>query len=945
MKLRNMQQGYVLITVVVTLFILSAIALLLNRESSMSVNMAANELRVATARYAAEAGYNHAFWQANSGSCTGYANPLTANFGANSYTVSVSPTSGSPVSINAAGTLTSGETVNLNRNNLAIYQSPTIALLQPNATVGKDTHIYQWKTTWNFGADPNLVVAEEPPDSNQHLLLQFDLSTIPAEAKILTAKLELHSNVNSWGSTPIDIHRLTSDWTEGSNSGGTGAGANWTETDTGATWSASGGDFDSSIIASAVSPGAVGWMNWDITGLVSDWVSAKAPNYGMLLRTSIAAEGAQFDSSDATDVTRHPKLTITYACECGAGQSNTALIQPGAQGEDTYIADGGNASTNYASSAIIELSSKVNNNDRGLIRFDLTGLPAGAIVNSAILELNLEGVTSLAATTVAVHQVTTEWQAKLATWNTPSGGVAWTTAGGDYAATPVTTVAIDPAVLGATQFNISSLVSSWMTGTPNYGVLLQAGIDANNVRFTSSNSLLPALRPKLTLQLSCPCGVVCDYVPPVTSCSADFQADTKINEFDTALYGSGTQKDLDYLPEGVTFNGVLVPNGGAWLSVDRDDNLFYLNDMSGALLTTLPGSSSMDGVAYVKTGIHAGQVATIDFGSDDVRYYNMDGTAAGSFSLTGLAVDTPSGTTFIETTTSGIYDNHLAITDRSQSLVYITDQAGILKVTLDLSTYAAGGPSDVAHIPGSDKLLVLDVDQKAFIVAFDGSKTGEYDLSAFGANSTVGLAINPLTCDHVIGDEGVDKVISLNTSGGGVSDITLNTDRDSQIDQFDPTINNGLANQMIVSVANNKHKRPVLHFDASSMPSGTLLTTATLRLWVRDNRSTNDATLSIFKLTEDWTENEVSWDNRSATSPWTNAGGTFSGTPIDSKILPGGVKLVWMEWDITTLVQEWVDFPASNHGLIIQSDQVKDVKFSSKEAVDPADFPQLLIIQ
>lgn len=749
------QQGYLLITVVVTLFILSAIVLLLNRESSINMSLVRSQQQADTVRYVAEAGMQHAIVLANSSNCTGYS--LTnKNFGEHSYSATFSPVSGSPVSITTKGSLVNGLSRDLQRDGVLVYQKSQYLKLQLGPTQGKDTHIYKWKPTWNFGADPNLVVSGEP-DSIENSLLQFDLSAIPVGVKVISAELALYSNSKSWGSTIVDVHRITRGWVEGIANGGNGSGANWTEADTGTTWSVNGGDFASFVSASATTLGDVGWVSWDITNLVTSWVSGSVANHGLLIRATELYKGAQFDSREASSAGLRPKLTIIYACECGK---------------------------------------------------------------------------------------------------------------------------------------------------------------------------------------------VCGAPAPVV-CNADFLADTLVSEFPTTTYGSGVQKDLDYIPTGDKFLGKSIPSDGAWISVDRSAALIYLTDMTGSLLSSSAGTSSMGGIAYIASGTWAGHIAVSDFGHDDVRFYDSAGTEVGSFSLSGFMVGTPSGAAFIDVTTSGIYDSHLAITDRPKNLVYIADQVGILKTTLDLSAYASG-LTDVAHIPNSDKLLVLDENKKVYIIAMDGSKTGEYDVSSFSTSGTVGLAINPLTCDHVIGDDGVDKVISLNVNNPGTGSVT--TSIASAADTFlrGGSSTNFGSDDAIKSGRDNGGPLfyGLLKFDVASIPASAVISSAKLRLYQFSSKKSGNMSVGVHRIDQAWTENEADWSTADGSTAWSvGVGGTYSSPAVSNTDISIG-SYTWYEWDVTPLMQEWVDGIAPNFGIELIHGSVNagtNVSFASKEHADTSLHPQLLI--
>jgi hypothetical protein len=223
----------------------------------------------------------------------------------------------SPAQLTATGTLANGTSRTLQRNIITLYQHPSAYLrLQPGAEESKDTYIYQWWPDANYGASKTLVVAHQSA-SIRHTLLQFALERIPSGSNVTSATLELYSNTSSWGSTTLNVYRITSSWEEGEEIAKSGPGANWFKSDTSIDWSTPGGDYDPQSIASATTPGGPGWVSWDITSLVKDWVSGQIPNHGLLLAPTVNYQGAEFDSSDYVDPATHPRLSITYLCPCG----------------------------------------------------------------------------------------------------------------------------------------------------------------------------------------------------------------------------------------------------------------------------------------------------------------------------------------------------------------------------------------------------------------------------------------------------------------------------------------------------------------------------------------------------------------------------------------------------------------------------------------------------
>ncbi|MDH3509067.1 MAG: DNRLRE domain-containing protein, partial [Gammaproteobacteria bacterium] len=315
------QRGFVALAVIAGLVIVAAIAMLLVTESTMESDRAGRGIESLQAEYAALAAIEHAEWQADQGSCENYALPTTA-FGTHSYTASFSPTSGSPTTIDATATMTSGIQRSMSRPATRAYQpTNTPVVLQPDPTSGSDTYVYEWKSTWNYGTSPRIWADYRFNDSQAHALIKFDLGSIPFGARISSAVLELYSENPSLDGGAISVHRVTQPWIEGDEAGGLGAGATWTVSGDGASnWTTAGGDYELLPEATTTVPAGIGWSSWDIASLVAGWVAGEFSNDGLLLRpaaSGTSSTAAHFASSDNSTAALRPKLTIEYSCECG----------------------------------------------------------------------------------------------------------------------------------------------------------------------------------------------------------------------------------------------------------------------------------------------------------------------------------------------------------------------------------------------------------------------------------------------------------------------------------------------------------------------------------------------------------------------------------------------------------------------------------------------------
>ena len=117
--------------------------------------------------------------------------------------------------------------------------------------------------------------------------------------------------------------------------------------------------------------------------------------------------------------------------------------------------------------------------DRLLLRFDLGGLPEGAVVVSATLTLRIDlwGDTSFPGAAV-VYRVLAPWEPDTATYNAPwsAPGLA---AGADYDPTPLDIVPVPDA--GQLSFDVGQALAAWRErGEPNYGLVVMMSEDSHN---------------------------------------------------------------------------------------------------------------------------------------------------------------------------------------------------------------------------------------------------------------------------------------------------------------------------------------------------------------------------------------------------------------------------------------------------------------------------------
>ena len=302
------QQGFLIIWVVLVLAVLAAMALMISSSASMENALVAKHTDSAALVYVTKAGMDHAKWQlAQSPSCTSYADLPATSFGTHSYSATVTPTSGTPVTLTATGTLADGVTRTLTQPDVAVYQLIVVPL-QPGSE-GDDAEIWDQGPDNNYGDSAQTWVSSATNDTTRSLL-RFNIGAIPSGVTVLGAALSLLRESGSGADQPVSAHRITNQWSEGA--------VTWNSRESGTNWDTVGGDFDNMAVATT----PVGPVNqryeWNITPLVQGWVDGSYPNYGVALIAAIAGmSGERFYTSDESNLDRRPSLVVTYGCECG----------------------------------------------------------------------------------------------------------------------------------------------------------------------------------------------------------------------------------------------------------------------------------------------------------------------------------------------------------------------------------------------------------------------------------------------------------------------------------------------------------------------------------------------------------------------------------------------------------------------------------------------------
>jgi Disaggregatase related repeat/TGF-beta propeptide len=159
---------------------------------------------------------------------------------------------------------------------------------------------------------------------------------------------------------------------------------------------------------------------------------------------------------------------------------------------------------------------------------------------------------------------------------------------------------------------------------------------------------------------------------------------------------------------------------------------------------------------------------------------------------------------------------------------------------------------------------------------------------------------------------------------------------DTYIDGGSPTTNRGSDNTFEVRPDNSADRRGLLKFDLSSMPANANVTSATLYLYERANKT--GQTTFIYRVTSNWNESTVNW------TTWSMPGGDFDSSTSHFAYLPEQSNCM-LTMDITNLVRAWVNGTYNNYGLMLYSIGPNHIiSYSSKESGTAGEWPKLNIV-
>ena len=385
--------------------------------------------------------------------------------------------------------------------------------LQPDATTGKDAMLHGTTgymdnnyctdselpaDAWTFGGTPGVIRS----------VIAFDLSTIPVNSTVTSAKLSLYAtnDVNSMGqhstaSGPNDcwLERITSAWDE--------ATVTWNTQPTTTT--------QNHVALPASTSATENYTDIDVKNLLQDMVNNPLNSFGFMfkLQNESYYRRMNFCSSDNTTPNLRPKLVITYIPSIAI--DTCISLQPDAStGKDAMLhGTTGYMDNNYGTDPELPADAWTFGGTAGVIRsviaFDLSNIPSNATVTSAKLslyatnDLNSMGQHSTASgpNDCWLERITSAWDQSTVTWNNQP-----TTTTQNHVSLP----ASDSATENYLNIDVKAITQDMVSNpSSSFGFMFKLQNESyyRRMNFCSSDNTTPALRPKLEVCYSTSNGV------------------------------------------------------------------------------------------------------------------------------------------------------------------------------------------------------------------------------------------------------------------------------------------------------------------------------------------------------------------------------------------------------------------------------------------------------
>ena len=627
----------------------------------------------------------------------------------------------------------------------------------------------------------------------------------------------------------------------------------------------------------------------------------------------------------------------------------TITIAPSpSESQDTMVLSD-QAATNFNTTWKLSAGKTDTGISRSLIKFPLSEIPSGTKVDSARLEMYFDQAhtTNANDVTIGAYRATGAWDESTANWSNTSGLV------GELSGT---TVQVDDGDAGTT-----AAVGSWKPGSTTYGIdgdylynkdavlgdtytwqpnLPEAAsyrVDTHYVQASDRSTAAP-----FTVTSSDPSATyTVDQTAGTAGVWASLKGGSQIN-FAKGTAGKVVLKDTD-ATHAVIADAMRFVNPASIVKNTGEYNQWHKFPVTDTVQQWVDGTSTNNGFVLKATD----ESATAPTGGP--RYESGDGDYGGeTATIPRLTVTYGKvGTTLNSPTV--VHGTGPELSWKAYSNTTGDSGLDIVEYQLHRSTQQAFTPSAATLVAPIDKSTTAYTDTTATPTPDSSSaEIGRSYYYQLAVKTKDGQLLGSPT--RIVGVPKAGRTMRLIQGTSGVTDTTLSS---GQPTTNEDTISSFGVGQKWLEVGNNSttygKARAGLKFSTSAIPATATVLESRLFMWGAETTTdTNGAIYELHGLSKDFNETQATWNNATSTTPWTTAGGDYSGTVSDTIAQVSEVGRHW--WDATSLTQGWVKMPTSNHGALVK---LKDETttgpqerslFLSSEAADPQLGPLLRVI-
>lgn len=624
----------------------------------------------------------------------------------------------------------------------------------------------------------------------------------------------------------------------------------------------------------------------------SDDVTQEVKQDGSKITLTLTADEKWLkDPTRKFPITIDPTIIIQPTPGDGAGTSQDAMINSSAP------------TSNFDQSWRLSVGSDPTQTSRALVKFDLSSIPQGTIIDAARVQLYYDQTFCAGCANsdnevrFSLHEVKQDWDPKTVTWKEAKAGVPWTTAGGVFESTPEASVFFVDNTDAKYAFpNVSWTLSSNVPGAQGGSYHVSAKGDGSDT-FTWK---------------------------PYFHESGNFN----VSAFNVAASDRATNAPFTINhANGVTSKTIDQKNSGTdWVYLGQ--YYFWLGDSHNIVLNDKADNHVVaDALRFTKEATDVKKVGDTNEWHDFAIKQLAQGWLNGSIPNYGVLIKA--------------YDESLKQGGVRYTASNNFDENGIrpvLKVVYGKPSVNLEEPTKI-HANGA----VLNW------TPYEGEDFVEYQVhrsryQTFEPNETTLVAPlknqNTVTFTDTTAEptpayssepfgQAYFYMVAVKTTDGKIipsrtqltrlpkSDFTLQilqNAEDATIASAKPTTNlDTLDGEPWVMAGNNSdtygNSRSLFKFDITSIPANAKVVDAELRLWswYQANSGGTAATYHAHALNKAFTDTTVTWNS--------NASG-YSSTVLDSvNGITNDPK--WQSWKVTSAVQSWVN-GSTNYGLMVK---------------------------